>query len=311
MNAPTVRVGGIDYLNALPLTRYLREGGEPNVRLTNSAPSLLASALRSGGLDVALAPVVEYLAKPEYRLVPGICISSYGAVESIRFYHRRPLGDLRTVGLDTSSRSSALMLRLFFRELWRAGPRFVSVPPELALARVGGVDETAAVSERIFARGEGERDSAPSLGEERRLLDDLDGLLLIGDAALRAPTTTSWEMLDLGTEWTRWTGLPFVYAFWIWRGGVAPIRLVERLHEARDVGLARIDDIVGGLDADMVARFGASACREYLRRSIQYDFGRPQQAALKHFFGLLERSGLSAHAPRDPEYVAGSAVASA
>jgi len=258
-----VRVGGIDYLNALPLIRYLREGGAPPLELSNHMPSVLAEKLRAGSLDVALVPVVEYLSRPEYRVVPGISISSYGEVRSIRFYHRRELRQLRHVGLDESSRTSAALTRVLFKDLWGGSPKLVHLPPRDALGAL-------------------ERDGRWAGGE------DLDGVLVIGDAALRARASPSWEWLDLGTVWTRWTGLPLVYAFWVWRGGPAPVGLTRRFVEAKREGLARIDDIV----RERAERLGEDpvAGRHYLYRTIQYDL---DPAHIEGFTELVRR--LEAH----------------
>ena len=293
LKAPPVRVGGIDYLNALPLTRYLRTSGEPRLDVSEHAPSVLASSLRAGELDVALAPVVEYLAREEYTVVPGLCISSYGAVESIRFYARREPSKVRVVAVDTSSRSSVLLLRLLYRELWRGRPRFVPAAPE-RLLRVLGASSTSSTSP-----------DAPDAPDAQDAQDGAgpDAVLVIGDAALRSSAGPGWELLDLGTEWTRWTGLPFVYAFWIWRGGPAPGGLVRRFQEARDVGLARVDDIVAGVSLPEEGPFTSADCRDYLRRSIQYDLGPRQIEGLELFFSLLERNGLTAARPRAISYV--------
>ena len=269
MTTRLIRLGGIDYLNALPLTRYIESGGEPPLEVLNHPPSRLASLLHDGELDVAVAPVVEYLRRPEYEVAPGICISSYGAVESIRLYFRRPLAETRAVGLDTSSRSSALLVRLLYRELWDGHPRFAQIDPQEACT--------------VLASG---ADAANAW----------DAILLIGDAALRQTAPSGWEVLDLGTEWSRWTGLPFVYAFWICRAGILSDVLLERLIEAKCVGMAKVDEIAR--ESAAARGIDEVSCRHYLSQTIQYDFGVPEQEGLQLFFSLLERNGLVATPPR-------------
>jgi chorismate dehydratase len=264
---PPLRVGGIDYLNALPLTRYLEADGEPPLDVTDHPPSVLASKLRAGLLDVALVPVVEYLARPDYRIVPGPCIASYGEVRSIRLYHRQPLAAARTVLLDSSSRTSSALTRLLFRDLWGGAPRFVDASPLVAAATLCGA-----------ATQEGEADA----------------VLLIGDAALETASPHGWDMVDLGTAWTSWTGLPFVYAFWLWKGGDAPAGLTAKLERARRLGQARVDDIVR--EAPLPAGLDAAAARHYLARVIQYDLAPPQIEGLQEFFA---RIGAAAGTPGD------------
>lgn len=272
-----LRVGGIDYLNALPLTLYLPLEGKPPLDLSNYPPSVLADKLRSGELEIALVPAVEYLARDDYRILPEICISSYGEVRSIRFFHRRPLRDVRAVGLDRSSRTSALLIQLFFRQLWHSSPSFTDLPPEAL--------------EAILRRG-----SASSMEGEDGQAASLDALLLIGDVALSAPSSPGWECLDLGMEWTRWTGLPFVYAFWVWKGGPCPAGLVRRFQEGKEHGQARIDDIVRRVS--LPAGMDATSGRHYLSRVIQYDFGPAQMEGCLEFFARAFESGLVPRPPR-------------
>ncbi len=322
--ASTLRVGGIDYLNALPLTEYLTPEGSPAIHLQNLVPSALAAGLRAGDLDVALVPVVEYLERDDYLIIPDICVASYGAVESIRFYYRRPLAELRRVGLDTSSRTSALLARLFLRTRWRSDPEILAIAPSAGLVYLASQEPSTGRA------GGGEPIDGP---------DDLDAVLLIGDTALRQDVPAGWRFIDLGNEWTRITGLPFVYAFWVCSGdtcrrGNASAGLVDRFREARDVGVSHIDDIVrryvqtgrgdgavrsaassgGGSavqsDVRSAVRSGGAAAwteefrwREYLSRVIEYGLGPAQLEGLDHFFFLLGREGLHEGAPRPLRFV--------
>jgi len=127
--------------------------------------------------------------------------------------------------------------------------------------------------------------------------DAPDAVLLIGDAALAAKPGPGWDCSDLGTEWTRMTGLPFVYACWVWRGGPCPSGLTDVFTRARAMGTARIDDIVsavtlpGGMDTALA--------RDYLRRVIQYDLGQLQFEGLLLFFERLHAVGIGPE-PRAP-----------
>lgn len=267
-----VRVGGIDYLNARPLLYGLEADGpeagvQPALDLVAQTPSRMARSLRDGDLDVALVPVVAYPDRSDYWIVPGICIASYGSVQSIRIYHRRPLDEVETVALDASSRTSAALARLLLREVWGAAPRFVDESP-------------ATLRDRLSSSG----DEPP----------DFDACLLIGDWALTCPRIGGWESVDLGTAWTRWTGLPLVYAFWVCRlpggPGSMPEGLADRLARASRDGRTRIDEIVdvGPLPAGMDASQG----RHYLNRVIQYDLGPAELEGLELFFRRLRETGI-------------------
>jgi len=262
-----LRLGGIDYLNALPLLWGLGAPGD-GLSMGYHVPSRLAEMLDRSELDVALIPVVASLAQPGYRVVPGIGISSYGGVRSIRLYHRENLGSVKRVGLDTCSMTSALLTRLLFREVWGAEPEFVSCDP---------------ASMRDYLDG------------RRGELSDLDAVLLIGDAALTGEGYSGWLGRDLGTEWTRWTGLPFVYAFWACRPEAvkesdARRFLIDRLERAKEEGLLRIDEIVAA--AKLPTGFDVAAGIHYLGHLIDYDLGEDKLEAMRLFFSRLHTAGL-------------------
>jgi chorismate dehydratase len=259
-----LRVGGIDYLNSRPLLEGLPEALGEHVEIVNCVPSELARRLRSGDLDVALVPVAEYFAgPPEYRIIPRLAIASYGAVESIRLFHKVPLREVERVGLDSASLTSGALVRLFFAEKWAEGrpqPSYVPISREEGLSALG-------------------------IGQP-----ELDAVLLIGDLALQAsPSLPAWHAVDLGMEWTRRTGLPFVYAFWVYRGPPAPA-LVRLFRRAFDLGRARIDAIVerGPLPTGM----SVPAARHYLERVIRYDLGPAEIEGLLAFRDRAQERGI-------------------
>ena len=118
-----------------------------------------------------------------------------------------------------------------------------------------------------------------------------DAVLLIGDRAMRASPARFTHAYDLGQEWHEWTGLPFVYAFWVVRAGVELGSVAHALVEAKRCGRMNIDSIARrqaallGLDAGL--------CRRYLGNLIHYDLGPREQAGLRHFYALACECGLA------------------
>jgi chorismate dehydratase len=114
-----------------------------------------------------------------------------------------------------------------------------------------------------------------------------DAVLLIGDAALRARRRPPRPLtIDLGLEWTAWTGLPAVFAAWAVRRDVAPsgpARLAEALAEALPAGLAHLPAIaraypdVGLSEAEVV---------RYLQ-GFTYRLGPEEDKAIAEFRRLL------------------------
>jgi len=171
-----VRLGAVGYLNARPLVHGL-DARRDLFDVRFDVPSRCATLLHEGATDVGMIPSIEYLRSPEpYRIVPELGIVSDGDVASVALFSRVPLAQVRRIGLDTSSRTSAGLTRVLCREAWQIDPEFVNVSPEAA-AKVEGIDAA----------------------------------LLIGDPALFLDhESAGLRKIDPGAEWTAATGLPFV-----------------------------------------------------------------------------------------------------
>jgi chorismate dehydratase len=104
------RVGSVDSLNAVPLTRGLE--GE----IKYAWPSQLAELLRRDELDAALVSIVEVLFSDRYDVLDGIAIASLGEVRSVFLAHRVPLAEVREVYCDPASLTSVCLLKVLLAE---------------------------------------------------------------------------------------------------------------------------------------------------------------------------------------------------
>ena len=253
-----VRLGAVGYLNARPLTWALdRAPDRWHVRY--DVPSVCASLLHAGEVDLGLIPSVEYLQAPDYRFVPGVGIGSRGPVRSVALFTRVPLRAIRAVALDTSSRTSVALIKVLCRHRFRIEPEFVPHGPDL---------ETMTRS--------------------------ADAALLIGDPALDAnERVLGLEKIDLGDEWTAMTGLPFIYAAWTGRPGAVTDADVRALQEAQAEGAratAAIAAEYGRGDAAAITRAAA-----YLRDNVKYGLGPEDAAGLQMFLDYAAELGLAPH----------------
>ena len=66
-------------------------------------------------IDVGLIPSIEYLRGDAYRIVPDLAIASRGPVASVALYTTRPMRDVRSIAMDTSSRTSVALVRVLVR----------------------------------------------------------------------------------------------------------------------------------------------------------------------------------------------------
>jgi chorismate dehydratase len=241
-DSPVLRLGAVSYLNARPLVHGLE--AEPGLCLERDVPSVVARRLHSGEVDLGMIPSVEF-AFGRYSIVPGVAIGSRGPVRSVSLYHSRPLADVRRVALDTSSRTSVALVKVLLRERLGRDPEYVPMAPAL-------VD----------------------------MLSVADAALLIGDAALDQESAVA--RLDVGEEWTRVTGLPFVYAFWAGPAGVVTPAGVARLRAALAQGKAAFPEIARECAEGSPER--AVVYESYLRDNVVYRLGHEEIAGLREFY---------------------------
>ena len=132
-------------------------------------------------------------------------------------------------------------------------------------------------------------DMAPDLDA---MLGHADAALLIGDQVFEH-LADDLNFMDLGAEWSEWTALPFVYAFWAGRAEALQAEDVAALVRARAQGAASIPQIA----ADFARRWGGEAelYEEYLTENIHFTFGDREREGLQLFFRLAYRHDLIPH----------------
>jgi len=262
-----VRLGAVTYLNARPLVYGLDRETRFDVRY--DIPSECARLLHARDTDCGLVPSIEFLRGPApYVIVPGPAVTSSGPVASVAIYTTREARDIRSIAMDSSSRTSVALATVLLRRVFGVAPEAVSMAPNLDA-----------------------------------MLQCADAALIIGDNALfleqpsrrqaAVGSRQAIQKIDLGELWTVHTGLPFVYAFWTgWADALTP-EDAERLQQARDEGVRHVDEIA-------VAHFARDAGRQnvvraYLRDNIQYSLGAVQLEGLQAFFRYASELGLASY----------------
>jgi chorismate dehydratase len=254
-----LRVGSVPYINAAPLTRWLEtDEATPFVEVVYAPPSVLAQQLQVRALDVALVSSVELARRDDARPVADLCIGSRDAVLSVRLFCKTPLRQVRTIALDTSSLTSVALTQIL-------------------LTRAYGVQAAY-------------RRAAPDLDA---MLQQADAALLIGDLGMTAVHSAVREILDLGSAWRAYTGLPFVWAVWLANAETPDQPLTELLQRAYQWGKARRDALI---DAES-QRTGIprELCERYLKQVMVYELDEPMQAGLERF--LREYAALQERFP--------------
>ena len=253
----SLRIGCVKYLNARPLIN----GWPGEVEFDH--PSALCQRLANDELDVALVSSFEFLRNPIYQIVDDISISSDGPVYSVIVSHRDELSNIEEIQLDPASKTSVNLLRCLLAEL--------------------GLNAQLIHGERAGGS----------------LLATSGAQLLIGDQAIqfRQKYAGEFQFWDLGEQWKKLVGLPFVYALWLIRPEIPNAKAIaERLRRLRDENLANLDDFI----ADAVAGVGGPGNRKmtrefvarYYREHIRFSFGERERQGLQHFATLCVKHGL-------------------
>jgi chorismate dehydratase len=223
-------------------------------------PSGLARKMREGVIDVALVPVYEALRSPGWPIVDNVAIASWGSVYSVYLAGRTPVEEMTRVALDPASLTSVNLVQCILEEFYGIRPTYLRAP---------------------------ERSD--------------DARLLIGNHAIdfRKRERDRWIYYDLGEEWWRFTGLPFVFAVWLIGLAVKKPGLVaDELRSLKLCGLSRIDRICAAEDPSR-----RDFCREYLTRYIRFDLGEDEKKGLSRFRELLVQRGRLADSSVPLRYV--------
>jgi chorismate dehydratase len=220
--------------------------------LSFAIPSECADRLADGRADIGIVPVAELL-NQKLDILPGCGIACTGPVRSILLISKVPFPQIRTLAVDSSSRTSVMLSRVILAKKFGAEPELITLPPDL-----------------------------PSM------LKRCDAALIIGDPALVIdPETLLYRWLDLGAEWTEMTDLPMVFAVWAARPD-SPSHDPAPFIASLRYGQAHIDDIVRQYHEKI--GIGADLARDYLTKHIVFDLGERETSGLSLFLKYVEET---------------------
>src|SRR6185295_6939171 len=127
------RLAASSYLNSAPLIwSFLHGPHEGRVDFVEAVPARCAQLLAQSSVEVALVPVIEYQRIAGGALVPNVCVGSRKEVLSVVLVSKnKRLEDIRRIALDESSRTSATLVKIIFREFLKREPEWTTRAPNL------------------------------------------------------------------------------------------------------------------------------------------------------------------------------------
>jgi len=248
------RVSVVQYLNTVPLIWGMVHGEQQcKYELTFTTPAGCAEAVREGKADIGIIPSIEYQRIDGLRVVRGVSIASNFEVRSVLLLSNVPVERVRTVAADNSSRTSVALARILLEKFY------------LRQVEISGADP-----------------------EPDDMLKRSDSAVVIGDPALayRGPAP---HVYDLAAEWRKFTGLPFVFAFWAGRDSEKLQELAADLRLSRDYGLAHIDEVA----AECAPKYNMRPedVKVYLTHNIDYNLNEDHRQGVGLFCKLAREVG--------------------
>jgi chorismate dehydratase len=108
-----MRVGRISYVNMAPVFHRL----EADVEQVAGVPTELTGLLLDGRVEVAPIPSIDYARNAaRLRILPRLCVSSEGAVDSIQLVSSLPLEEIRTLAVTPESATSVVLAKILLPE---------------------------------------------------------------------------------------------------------------------------------------------------------------------------------------------------
>ncbi|HEV7397158.1 MAG TPA: menaquinone biosynthesis protein [Pyrinomonadaceae bacterium] len=256
MNEVRPRLAASSYLNSAPLLWSFTNGSRlGTVDLIDAVPAVCADRLRSGDAEAALVPVIEYQRIRSGVLVPNVCVGSRERVRSVVLVTRcNELRDLKRIALDESSRTSATLLKIIYKE-------FLGLEPDW-------------------------RPRSPDL---QTMLEDNDGALMIGDPAMVFPRNDL-QVFDLASLWRNYSDLGFVFAMWMLRDDAPAATRNVDFAAARDEGVSKLEEIIDSYEP--VLKLSRAELRTYLTENISFSLDEDMKAGLDLYFKLAFQHGL-------------------
>jgi chorismate dehydratase len=260
-----LRISAISFLNTVPLMWDFEHGtAAAHFDISYTLPSSCAAELAAGTADIGIIPAAAYTQIPDLAILPGVTIAARRPVRSILLVSKVPIEKIHTIALDTSSMTSVALTKVLFERWLGTGRVFTPMAPDLDA-----------------------------------MLRDHDAGLVIGDTALQVDRTR-YLTLDLAEEWIRFTGKPFVFAFWAVRRATlanAPSDLAAIFQSSRDHGTepANIDSIARDWSKHLGITEGD--VRAYLTENIHYHLDRGCLEGLQLFYRYAAECGALPPAP--------------
>src|SRR5260370_40326922 len=191
-----LRISIVQSLNTAPLVWGFTNGPlRGKYDLSFTVPSQCAEQLRTGKVDVAIIPAIEYQRIPDLVILPDMAIASKKQVRSLLIIAKKPIEQVKTFALDASSRSTQTLTRILCAEKWRIAPEFVEASPDLG-AMLQQADAALLIGDPALRL---------AVGIEKERWRGAEGQTICQAAKLGITSAEILYVYDVVSEWRRLT----------------------------------------------------------------------------------------------------------
>jgi chorismate dehydratase len=238
----------VSYLNTLPFIYGINHYSNRlyEFALETDIPSVCALKILNNEPDIGLVPTAILPELKDYEIFSDYCIGADGEVNSVVLFSDSQLEEIKTIYLDHQSRTSVQLIKLLAHYHW-------SIQPEWKNA---------------------------VQGYEKMIQGDT-AALVIGDRAMNLHGKYKYAY-DLGAEWKKYTGKPFVFACWVCKKNVSAI-VRNDFNMAIKYGVENKSDVI-----NLSVFEDKQYLRKYFEKYISYDFDSVKKEALSCFFHLIQ-----------------------
>ncbi|MGH2553168.1 MAG: menaquinone biosynthetic enzyme MqnA/MqnD family protein [Chitinophagaceae bacterium] len=241
-----IRVGIVNYLNTKPLIYGLeRSPIKDRIELIGDYPSRLADMLIKKEIDIGLIPVAVIPDLPGYHIIGDYCIGTEGEIASVALFSEVPITNIKRIYLDYQSRSSVELLKYLIKEYWGIRPELIQAENDDYRKEIKGTTAGLVIGDRAF--------------EQRKI---------------------STYIFDLGSEWKKITGLPFVFATWVSIQQMEP-GFIDMFNQANALGIGHIEEIVSAFP------FHSFDLKKYFSLHLSYLFDERKKEGMQHFLQVI------------------------
>jgi chorismate dehydratase len=216
------------------------------IELIGDYPAKVAEMLINDEIDVGLVPVAILSQLPVYHIVGDYCIGAEGEIATVAMFSEVPMNEIKKIYLDYQSRTSVALLKYLVKEYWGINPEYVQAVDENYRQEIKGTTAGLVIGDRAF--------------EQRKI---------------------STFIYDLGSEWKKITGLPFVFAVWVSTQRLPP-DFIELFNHANALGLQHINEIASE------TAFESYDLKKYFSLHVSYRLDEKKKAGMNRFLQVIK-----------------------